>query len=89
MQVYCAEAQKIPATLKEIGRLREVAFREVGEGSGKSSDIDQYDDYYLHFVLWNKKTTEVVGAYRIGKSIKSSDTWFARHVYAQPVSLSR
>ena len=67
MQVYCAATQNIPETLKEIGRLREVTFREVGEGSGKSSDIDKYDDYYLHLFLWNKNSNEVVGAYRIGQ----------------------
>ena len=67
MQVYCAAIQNIPETLKEIGRLREVSFREVGEGSGKSSDIDRYDEYYLHLFLWNKNSNEVVGAYRIGQ----------------------
>ena len=67
MRVYCTAAKNIPETLKEIGRLREVAFREVVEGTGKSSDIDQYDNYYLHLFLWNKNTCEIVGAYRIGE----------------------
>ena len=67
MQVYCASAQSIPKTLKEIGRLREITFREVGEGSGKSADLDKYDEYYLHLFLWNKNTREVAGAYRIGQ----------------------
>ena len=67
MQVYCAPAHSIPQTLKEIGRLREITFREVGEGSGKSADLDRYDEYYLHLFLWNKKTHEVAGAYRIGQ----------------------
>ena len=67
MQVYCAAARSIPNILKEIGRLREITFREVGEGSGKSVDLDQYDDHYLHLFLWSKNTHEVVGAYRIGQ----------------------
>ena len=64
---YCAKAREIPQTLREIGRLREVTFREVGEGSGRTLDIDRYDDYYLHLFLWNKKESEIVGAYRIGQ----------------------
>ena len=67
MQVYCAAANQLPRVLLEIGRLREVTFRQVGEGSGKAVDLDQYDDYYLHLFLWNKNTSEVVGAYRIGQ----------------------
>ena len=67
MQVYCATANQLPRILLEIGRLREITFRQVGEGSGKAVDLDQYDDYYLHLFLWNKNTSEVVGAYRIGQ----------------------
>ena len=70
MQVYCADARSIPQVLKEIGRLREITFRGVGEGSGKSADIDKYDEYYLHLFLWNKNTQEIVGAYRIGQADK-------------------
>ena len=67
MVVYCATALQIPEILKEIGRLREITFRNVGEGSGQSSDIDKYDEYYHHLFLWNRKNSEVVGAYRIGQ----------------------
>ncbi|MBN7822057.1 GNAT family N-acyltransferase [Bowmanella yangjiangensis] len=52
--------------LREIGRLREVAFRAVGEGSNKRRDIDQYDSHYYHLVLWDKEELEIVGAYRFG-----------------------
>lgn len=52
----------------EIGRLREVTFRQVGEGSGYSRDLDAYDDYYTHLVVWNKAKNEMVGAYRMGFS---------------------
>ena len=50
--------------LRELGRLREVAFRAVGEGSGKRRDIDRYDDDYWHLILWDDEELEIVGAYR-------------------------
>lgn len=50
--------------LRELGRLREIAFRAVGEGSGKRRDIDSYDDDYLHLILWDENDLEIVGAYR-------------------------
>ncbi len=65
-QVYAAEAAEIPHILEEIGRTREITFREVGEGVGKPLDLDQYDQYYRHIFLWNAKTNELVGAYRLG-----------------------
>lgn len=68
MQVFQAEARDIPQTLREIGRLREIAFRASGEGSGKAVDLDIYDDYYIQLFVWNKEKQEVVGGYRIGKS---------------------
>ncbi|MFZ5813255.1 MAG: lysophospholipid acyltransferase family protein [Thermodesulfobacteriota bacterium] len=67
-KVICAEAAEIPLTLREIGRLRELTFRKVGEGSGKACDLDGFDDYYLHLFLWNETTREVAGAYRIGRT---------------------
>jgi putative hemolysin len=51
--VYIAKACDIPHTLQEIGRLREQSFRAVGEGTGRSADIDLYDDYYEHLLVWN------------------------------------
>jgi putative hemolysin len=66
LTVYYAEAGQIPVLLNEIGRLREITFRETGEGTGKAIDIDHYDDYYLHLFIWNEGQHEVVGAYRLG-----------------------
>jgi len=66
--VYIARADQIPKLMQEIGRLRELTFREVNEGTGKSVDLDRYDDYYHHIVLWNTDKKEVIGAYRIGLS---------------------
>jgi putative hemolysin len=50
--------------LHELGRLREIAFRAVGEGSGRRLDLDKYDDYYNHLILWDPQRLEIVGAYR-------------------------
>lgn len=63
--LYAARGEEIPALLNEIGRLREVTFRAVGEGTGRALDIDSYDLYYTHLVLWNKQDRAVAGAYRL------------------------
>jgi putative hemolysin len=65
-EVYAAWPEQIPRTLDEIGRLRELTFREVHEGTGKPRDLDRFDKYYLHLFLWNRKKSELVGAYRLG-----------------------
>ena len=67
LQVFVARAQQIPEILQEIGRLRELTFRAVGEGTGAARDLDGYDDYYEHLFLWHAQSREVVGAYRIGQ----------------------
>jgi putative hemolysin len=66
LQVWQAEAVQIPYLLLEIGRLREWTFRMVGEGTGRSFDLDRFDQDYLHLFLWHSERHEVVGAYRIG-----------------------
>jgi len=74
-RVLCAPANEIPQCLQEIGRLRELTFRAVGEGTGKSSDLDMFDSHYLHLFIWNAETAELVGAYRMGLA----DEILARH----------
>ncbi len=64
--VHYARAEQIPQVLREIGRLREIAFRAVGEGTGLACDLDGFDSYYLHLFIWNRATSELVGAYRLG-----------------------
>ena len=66
-EVYISAASNIPNILKEIGRLREITFREVGEGTNKSTDLDEYDIYYYHLFIWDIKANKLVGAYRIGR----------------------
>jgi putative hemolysin len=65
-QVFCVPANLIPNLLIEIGRLREMAFRAVGEGSNKALDLDEFDLHYQHLILWDKEKQAVAGAYRIG-----------------------
>ena len=62
--VYAAKAEEMPHLLQEIGRLREVTFRAAGEGTGRRSDLDDFDSYYWHLLLWSKSKEELVGAYR-------------------------
>ncbi|WP_438989723.1 GNAT family N-acyltransferase [Polaribacter sp.] len=65
-EVFFAGAKEIPNLLHEIGRLREITFREVGEGTNKSLDLDKYDKYYSHLFLWDREASCLVGAYRMG-----------------------
>lgn len=64
-EVYCARPRAIPAVLTEIGRLREATFRDAGEGTGRSTDLDSFDAYYDHLFVWNKRAKAVAGAYRL------------------------
>jgi len=65
-EVFFAEAKNIPNILHEIGRLREITFREVGEGTNESIDLDKYDKYYYHLFLWDDEAKKIAGAYRMG-----------------------
>jgi len=69
-EVFLAESHEIPNLLTEIGRLREVTFREVGEGTNEEVDLDKYDEYYRHLVLWDSENKVVAGAYRMGMGIE-------------------
>jgi putative hemolysin len=64
--VYYARADQVPWCLQEIGRLREIAFREVGEGTGRPTDVDLFDAYYVHLFVWDHAADKIVGAYRLG-----------------------
>ncbi len=64
--VVVARAAQMPHVLQEIGRLREIAFRAVGEGTGREKDLDSYDEYYDHLFLWRRADGQILGAYRLG-----------------------
>ena len=65
-EVYLAPAATIPNILREIGRLREITFREIGEGTNKAIDLDHFDTYYNHMFLWDTEAECLAGAYRMG-----------------------
>lgn len=64
--IYLAAARNIPKTLNEIGRLREITFRQAGEGTGHALDLDEYDMYYHQLILWDRENKQIAGGYRIG-----------------------
>lgn len=66
MEVRIFHAHEAPGILEELGRLRELTFRAVGEGTGKALDLDSFDTYYQHLVLWNRGSGDIIGAYRLG-----------------------
>ena len=66
-EIYVVTAHNAPNVMKEIGRLREIAFRAAGGGTGKSMDIDEYDimpNPYKQLVVWNPEAEEILGGYR-------------------------
>ncbi|WP_417854258.1 GNAT family N-acyltransferase [Xanthomarina gelatinilytica] len=65
-EVFLATSTEIPNILREIGRLREITFREVGEGTNEAIDLDTFDTYYHHMFLWDSDQQLVAGAYRMG-----------------------
>ncbi|MCD6556361.1 MAG: lysophospholipid acyltransferase family protein, partial [Bacteroidales bacterium] len=65
--VVCGPSVEIPNILNEIGRLREITFREVGEGTNRSLDIDEFDLYFYQLIIWDNENKKIAGAYRVGK----------------------
>ena len=82
-EVYLAPAEKIPNILHEIGRLREITFREVGEGTNKSLDLDPFDAYYHHMFLWDNEAKKIAGAYRMGLGSKIFEAYGIDGFYLQ------
>jgi len=65
-ELFFTKLEDTPAIKTELGRLREISFREVGEGTGLAVDLDKYDKYYHHLILFDKGNGQIVGAYRLG-----------------------
>ena len=65
-ECFLADYNDIPNLMHELGRLREEAFRFIGEGTGKSLDTDEFDRDYKHLILWDQRKQQVAGAYRLG-----------------------
>ena len=77
-KIYLYDYVDNSAVMNEIGRLREISFRKVNEGVNKKRDLDQYDQYYKHIVLWDDEDLEIVGAYRIGEG-KSINAQYGKY----------
>lgn len=82
-KIYLFDYQADSAVMHEIGRLREVTFRQVGEGTGKSRDLDRYDRDYRHLILWDEKELEIAGAYRIAEVNRLFSKTDSRGIYSQ------
>lgn len=81
--VFCAPSSEIPNILYEIGRLREITFRQVGEGTNRSIDLDEFDLYYHQLFIWDESAEKLVGAYRIGKGAEILHDLGVRGFYIQ------
>ena len=66
-EVYVVSRNQAPRIIEEIGRLREITFREIGEGTGRAKDLDAFDDHYEHLFLWAPASRDIVGAYRLAR----------------------
>lgn len=66
-RIYLVDYTVDSPVLRELGRLREIAFRKVGEGTGAKRDLDEYDKYYRHLVLWDVESLQIAGAYRLAE----------------------
>lgn len=74
-QIFLFDAFGGSALMREIGRLREITFRKVEEGTGAKRDIDKFDKYYRHIIVWDKDELEIAGAYRIAEGFKIMKKW--------------
>ncbi len=81
--VYCAPSAKIPNIMREIGRLREITYRQVGEGTNKSIDIDEFDEYYDQLFIWDHEGKGIVGGYRIGNGRDILEKYGTKGFYIQ------
>lgn len=67
MEIRCGRLAPNSALMQDIGRMREITFRAVGEGSGKARDLDAFDAWYEHIVLWDQQRRQLAGAYRLAR----------------------
>ncbi|HEA30139.1 MAG TPA: lysophospholipid acyltransferase family protein [Leeuwenhoekiella sp.] len=82
-EVFLAPAGEMPSILQELGRLREITFREVGEGTNEPSDLDRYDAHYHHLFLWDNEARKIVGSYRMGLGSQILPTFGIDGFYTQ------
>lgn len=81
LAVYAVTAQQIPLMMQEMGIERERTFRTVGEGTGTPSDLDAYDNHYIHLIMWDYHAKRLAGAYRIGLTDKIIEEKGVKGIY--------
>jgi putative hemolysin len=81
--VVCAPSVEMPNLMTEIGRLREITFREVGEGTNRKIDVDEFDLYYWQLFIWDEEEKRIVGAYRAGKGKEIIENYGIEGFYIQ------
>lgn len=79
--VYIFDAGQCPVLMQEIGRLREITFRKIEEGTGRAVDLDRFDEYYKHIIVWDSDRQQLVGAYRAGETDKILPMFGKRGLY--------
>lgn len=92
LKVYAATAASIPTVLADIGRLREIAFRSVGQGTRRNRDIDSFDAHYHHLFVWDTARQALVGGYRIGladeiRDVRGVEALYTRTLFAYDEAL--
>ena len=80
-QVFCSPSYCLPSVMNELGRLREMTFRLIGEGTNRSIDVDEFDLYYNQLFVWDNKEKKIVGAYRVGKGKEIMDQYGIKGFY--------
>jgi putative hemolysin len=81
--VFCTPSVCIPYVMNELGRLREITFRQVGEGTNRSIDVDEFDLYYHQLFIWDELNKKIVGAYRVGKGKEIMSQYGIKGFYIQ------
>lgn len=86
LDLYLVDYVADSALMQELGRVRELTFRAVGEGTGTCWDLDQYDRHYQHLILWDDKRLEIAGGYRLGNcrdliAQYGKDSLYANHMF--------
>ncbi|KEA65717.1 putative hemolysin [Marinobacterium lacunae] len=81
-KIYLFDYQSDSAVMAEIGRLREIAFRCVGEGTGARRDLDKYDHHYRHLILWDEEDLEIAGAYRLAEVSRLDRSTLPEQLYS-------
>ena len=81
--VLCGPSIETPNILTEIGRLREVTFREIGEGTNRSIDIDEFDLYFSQLIIWDNDNNKIAGAYRVGRGDEIMQQFGIKGFYIQ------